>query len=222
MVVFQRVDAILDRIYTVDSSICPNKTPFTRTKRPRYAQYKRHIDIQHHISLSIRPIDQTQPPVLRVDLEVEPDTHSSQLNIQVPENTRNSDLSNILATGPLLTTLVFPAIVLGLLALDLVATGSAAHAESLIRSATAELADCRLCGQEGTAALADPCLGVIGAVEQTILQQESGTVGEQGVALHLSDTDTTTLGTTLDGLTGKWSDGTGGTHLVLVVDSTLR
>jgi len=42
-------------------------------------------------------------------------------------------------------------------------------------------------------------------------------VGNQGITLHLSDTDTTTLCTTLHGLSGQCVDGTRCTHLELVV-----
>ena len=43
-------------------------------------------------------------------------------------------------------------------------------------------------------------------------------MGEQRVALHFSDSDTTSLGTTLDGLAGQLVNGTGGTDLELVVN----
>jgi hypothetical protein len=163
-------------------------------------------------------VDRSQSPTSRLNLKVQPNTHSRQLNIQIPQNTRHSNLRNILATSPFLARLVLPAVVLRLLALDLVTAASATHAESVVRSATAGLADGGLCGEERAAALADPGFGVIGAVEQTILQQESGSVSKQSVALHLSDTDTSTLGTTFDGLAGERRDGTGGTDLELVVD----
>jgi hypothetical protein len=72
-------------------------------------------------------------------------------------------------------------------------------------------------GQERTTAATDPGVLGVGAVHETILQEECCTVGNQGVTLHLSDTDTTTLGTTLYGLSGQCVDGTRCTHLELVV-----
>jgi hypothetical protein len=39
--------------------------------------------------------------------------------------------------------------------------------------------------------------GVIGALEESVLQEERGAVGQKTIALHLSETDTTSLLTTL-------------------------
>lgn len=50
------------------------------------------------------------------------------------------------------------------------------------------------------------------------MEDEGGTVGNEGVTFHLTDTDTTSLGTTLDGLAGQRVHGTGGTDLELVVN----
>ena len=56
------------------------------------------------------------------------------------------------------------------------------------------------------------------AVHQSILQTESDTVTEQGVALHLSQTDTSVLLSALHWLSGDRSDGTCTTHLRLVAN----
>lgn len=161
----------------------------------------------------------SSPLLLRIDLEVQTNAHSRQLNVQIPQNTRDSNERDVLATHPFLPRLVLPAIVLWLRALDLATATSAAHAQALIRSATAaEVAHSRLGGEERAASLADPGLSVVRAVEQTVLEEESRAVSEEGVALHFSDANTTALGAALDGLAGERGDGTGGADLVLVVD----
>lgn len=43
-------------------------------------------------------------------------------------------------------------------------------------------------------------------------------MGQEGVTLHLSETDTTTALSSLDGLVREVVDWAGGTHLVLVGD----
>ena len=47
----------------------------------------------------------------RVDLEVKPDTHGRQLDVQIPQDTRDGNERGILAADPFLASLVLPAVV---------------------------------------------------------------------------------------------------------------
>lgn len=82
---------------------------------------------------------------------------------------------------------------------------------------TGRAGNSNLCRQEGPTRATDPGVLGVGAVHETILQQEGRTVSNERITLHLSDTDTTTLRTTLHGLTRERVDGTSRTHLELVV-----
>jgi hypothetical protein len=170
---------------------------------------------------------------LVVDLEFHADTHSRELDIQEPQDTGDSNDSNVITTDKAQTITVLPSLSARVLkgrragtttaAHDTVRTAERANSGStstklLVRrslgrgSRSAGVNGCTaggtgtrdsdLGGQEGAAVTADPGMLGVGAVHQTVLQQEGSAVGDQGITLHLSDTDTTTLGTTLDGLAG--------------------
>ncbi len=48
---------------------------------------------------------------------------------------------------------------------------------------------------------------------QAVMQQVGCSMSQQGVALHLSEPDSTTKLATLDGLASHWIDRTSGSHL---------
>jgi hypothetical protein len=180
--------------------------------------------------------------------EFHADTHSGQLNIQVAEDTRDSNNGNIVTTNKALAITILPDLSAGVIEDSLTGTTTTTHDTSdttnstngasrvrvtlLVRrslssgssgtgvngsTGTGGSRDSNLGREERTTRATDPGMLGVGAVHQTILKEEGGTVGNQGITLHLSDTDTTTLGTTLHGLTGESVNGTGGTHLELVV-----
>ena len=155
---------------------------------------------------------------LRRDIELHLNTHSGQLDIQVAQDTRNSNDSDVRTANELVTSAVLPGVAPGLRASSFGTTSSTPDVAGIDTLSVAILVDSWLCGKERSTTATNPCFLVIGTVHQTILQQECCAVGNQRISLHLTDTDTTTLSTTLDGLTSQGSDGTGGTDLELVVD----
>lgn len=184
--------------------------------------------------------------ILRLILhpELHPNAHSSQLDVQVAKNTGNRDHRNVISANEAFAVAILPDIGAGVLKDCFARTASAAddagHAANgtdtrggsgLVGSSVdgrsggagvaalvgADVSDGDLGGEERAARATDPGALSVRAVHQTVLKKECSAVGEEGVTLHLSDTDTTSLGTTLDGLAGDAVDGTGGTDLELVV-----
>jgi hypothetical protein len=117
---------------------------------------------------------QTTSPSLFVHLwrniELHLDAHSRQLNIQVAQDTRNCNDSDIRTTNELVTSAVLPSVASRLRADSLGTTSSTPDIASVDALLVAILVDGRLCGEERSTTTADPRFLVIGTVHQTILQ----------------------------------------------------
>lgn len=130
--------------------------------------------------------------LLWFDTEINFDTKAHELGGEVSEHVRDSD--------------------------EIHALGGATRSTLVLRPVNdSRERRCAHRRHERAAQSADVRLRVIGAVHQTVLEQETGTVGNQRVTLHLTETNTTVSLTTLDGLHRKVVDRTSGTHLELVV-----
>lgn len=141
---------------------------------------------------------------LRCNIEFQPDTHAGQLNIEILQHTGHSNGSDVVATAEPDTLAISPSIALCVVTIRERRTSPTPDGQvPATRVLLARVfADSRCSGEEAATATADGGLCVIRAVHQTILEQESGSVGNQSITLHLTDTDTTTLLPSLDGLAG--------------------
>lgn len=153
----------------------------------------------------------------RPNIKLHPNSHGSQLDIQILQHARNSHHSHLITTTPFLSLPIHPTQTRRIRLAGLARTSATSHPPTL-SSSRAELPTTGLHAQEAAAFLTNVRFGVIAAVHQTVLEEERGAVGDEGVAFHFSHSNTTSLGSALDGLAGQRGDGTGGSHLEFVVD----
>jgi len=176
-----------------------------------------------------------------VNPELHLDPHRGELHVQVPQDTGHRDDGDVVAAHEAPALAVLPHFGAGVVEDGLARAAPAAHdagGESSSCSGCGGLVgsdlgggggggagvpgpdggDGDLGGEEGAAVTANPGAGGVGAVHEAVLEDEGGAVGEERVALHLADADTTTLGSTFDGLARERVDGARRAHLELVVD----
>ena len=156
---------------------------------------------------------------LRTNIELQPHTHTSQLNVQELEHTRHRHDRHIFTTTIPHPLRIHPQIRFTAIRIRQHRTPPAADREILAAPVllTAVLSDSMGSAEERAAGTAYGCFCVVGTVHEAVLQQEGCTVGKQGVALHFSDTDTAALAASFDGLAGCGDDGAGGSGLELIV-----
>ena len=156
---------------------------------------------------------------LRTNIELQPHTHTSQLNVQKLEHTRHRHDRHILTTTIPHALRIHPQIGFTAIRIRQHRTPPTPNREILAAPIllTAIFSDCGSSAKERAASTAYGSFRVVGTVHQAVLQQEGCAVGKQGVALHFSDTDTTALAASFDGLAGCGDDGAGGSGLELIV-----
>jgi hypothetical protein len=117
---------------------------------------------------------------LGINLELQAHSHGREFHIEQLQNARNSNDSNILSSHKLRAGRIHPLISLVAASLRKRRTATAANGEipaGLVLLA-AVLADGGRGAEEGSALATDGCFGVVGAVHEAVLEEESCAVGE--------------------------------------------